>query len=163
MVESTSGIELSKLASAELSECLTEVSVVCSNSQNAVNMAKNLLKDDLFSCDSFSADESDDCIMEDILRSIINSQNMQIGTMIAWLEDNGYPLTEECVVEIESKVVNDGGDDNSSAEVDDEGVTVDMEEDPEASQVQQAQSLAYIRALSPVLLAGAALVCIILV
>ena len=127
-------------------------------------MAKNLLKDDLFSCDSFSADESDDCIMEDILRSIINSQNMQIGTMIAWLEDNSYPLTEECVVEIESKVVDEGGDD-APAEGDDEGVTVDMEEDQdqEVSQVQLAQSVAYASALSPVLLVGAALACVIIV
>jgi hypothetical protein len=52
------------------------------NTENAVNMAKSLLKHWSEKCSDLSgADESDDCIMEIILRSIVNAQNAQIQIM----------------------------------------------------------------------------------
>ena len=58
--------------------------------QNAVNMAKSLLKHWDYQCDDLGTD-SNECIMENIIRSIINGQNAQIQTMrdllVSWDAD----------------------------------------------------------------------------
>lgn len=68
--------------------------------QNAVNMAKALLKTGLLDCDDLT-EESDDCALEIILREIINAQNHQIQNMRGILEATypEYP-TDDCKVEI---------------------------------------------------------------
>jgi len=65
--------------------------------QNAVNMAKATLKTNKLSCSDLSSD-SDDCVMESILREIVNNQNFQIQGMYAIAESLGYPKTDDCKV-----------------------------------------------------------------
>lgn len=67
--------------------------------QNAVNMAKVLLKSGDLKCDDLT-EESDDCALEVILREIINGQNAQIQAMRSILESNGWPTEDDCKVEI---------------------------------------------------------------
>jgi hypothetical protein len=81
---------------------------------NAVNMAKALLKTDTVVCESFvpvagadpsapvssSADVSDDCTLEGILRDIIGNQNYQIQIMYGVLKDGGFPKSNDCVVDV---------------------------------------------------------------
>ena len=68
--------------------------------QNAVNMAKALLKMDKLNCEDILDDESPDCAMEAILREIMNKQNAQIQKMRWILEKNSYPQDNDCVVEM---------------------------------------------------------------
>jgi hypothetical protein len=74
--------------------------------QNAVNMAKALLHTQTLSCDDLT-DESDDCVMETILREIINGQNFQIQTMYNIAESLGYPRTDDCEVLISQQLMPD--------------------------------------------------------
>jgi len=68
--------------------------------QNAVNMAKALLKTGKVKCDA-SDNESDDCELEGILRTIISQQNHQILSMKGILEGDNIPEYSDCVVAIE--------------------------------------------------------------
>jgi hypothetical protein len=71
--------------------------------QNAVNMAKSLLAKWSQKCDDLSgADESDDCVMETILREIINGQNAQIQIMRQVLSDEGWDEFDDCPVQMSS-------------------------------------------------------------
>lgn len=67
--------------------------------QNAVNMAKALLHQNVLSCDDLTS-ETDDCIMENILRQIINAQNMEIQGMRGYLEEKGFVAVDDCQVDI---------------------------------------------------------------
>lgn len=68
--------------------------------QNAVNMAKALLVTGKLKCKDLT-EETDDCVLENILREIINVQNAQIQAMRGIL-DNQFPKypTDDCKVEI---------------------------------------------------------------
>jgi len=69
--------------------------------QNAVNMAKALLKTGKVQCDDLTDEESeqaDDCALEVILREIINNQNVQIQSMRAILDAKSYPEENDCKV-----------------------------------------------------------------
>merc|ERR1719201_3045842 len=69
--------------------------------QNAVNMAKALLKTDNVECDDLTDEESDqanNCSLQVILREIINVQNAQIQSMQGLLESGGYPEENDCQV-----------------------------------------------------------------
>jgi hypothetical protein len=66
--------------------------------QNAVNQAKTLLKTGFSSCDDLSDDEDPTCIMEGILREIINGQNAQIQAMRGILESLEEPQYADCEV-----------------------------------------------------------------
>lgn len=72
--------------------------------QNAVNMAKALLKTGKLKCDDVT-EETDDCALEVILREIINGQNHQIQTMQAILEAGDYKSENDCVVEMTSTTI----------------------------------------------------------
>jgi hypothetical protein len=65
--------------------------------QNAVNMAKALLKTGKVVCDDLT-EESDACITEGILREIVNNQNFQIHAMYGILEEMEYPKEDDCKV-----------------------------------------------------------------
>jgi hypothetical protein len=67
--------------------------------QNAVNMAKALLKTGL-SCEDLTDDEDPNCIMEGIMREIINGQNAQIQNMRGVLESLEEPAYADCVVPV---------------------------------------------------------------
>lgn len=71
---------------------------------NAVNMAKALLKTGLVECDDLT-EETDGCVLESILREIVNNQNFQIQAMYGILESMGYPKTDDCKVVIEESFV----------------------------------------------------------
>ena len=75
--------------------------------QNAVNMAKALLKTNKLQCEDLTQ-ETPDCVMEVILREIVNGQNHQIQLMRGYLESMSYPETDNCEVRIttESKAGN---------------------------------------------------------
>ena len=75
--------------------------------QNAVNMAKALLKTGTLDCANME-DETDDCTLEVILREIINNQNKQIQDMRGLLESNGWPETDDCKVDILGSVSKNG-------------------------------------------------------
>eukprot|EP00571_Detonula_confervacea_P011421 CAMPEP_0172304456 /NCGR_PEP_ID=MMETSP1058-20130122/5857_1 /TAXON_ID=83371 /ORGANISM="Detonula confervacea, Strain CCMP 353" /LENGTH=422 /DNA_ID=CAMNT_0013015687 /DNA_START=50 /DNA_END=1318 /DNA_ORIENTATION=- len=71
--------------------------------QNAVNMAKALLKTGKVKCDDLTdeeSDQADDCALEIILREIINNQNHQIQSMRGLLESKDYPQENDCKVEV---------------------------------------------------------------
>lgn len=70
--------------------------------QNAVNMAKSLLKKWEEMCADLGTSDTDDCIMEGILRSIVNSQNAQIQLMRDLLASNGWKEFEDCPVKMSS-------------------------------------------------------------
>jgi len=65
--------------------------------QNAVNMAKALLKRGTGVCDDITA-ETEACVMKSIVLSIINGQNHQIQQMRSVLEGLEYPQDDQCVV-----------------------------------------------------------------
>jgi hypothetical protein len=67
--------------------------------QNAVNMAKALLKSGV-SCKDLSDRGDPTCIMEVILREIINSQNAQIQSMRGALKALDEPAYADCVVPV---------------------------------------------------------------
>ena len=67
--------------------------------QNAVNMAKALLKTGEVKCNSLT-DEDPDCEMEIILREIISNQNAQIQVMRGILEAKSMPQTNDCTVTV---------------------------------------------------------------
>jgi hypothetical protein len=73
--------------------------------QNAVNMAKALLKTGELNCDNLE-DETDDCVMETILYDIVNGQNAQIQSMRAILEGENYPPVDDCKVNIMLETTN---------------------------------------------------------
>ena len=58
--------------------------------QNAVNMAKALLKTGKLECDDITNEGNPDCVMEEILRVIINGQNRQIQSMRKVLKAKSY-------------------------------------------------------------------------
>ncbi len=68
--------------------------------ENAVNMAKALLKTGVLECPNL-AEETDDCAMEIILREIVTNQNFQIQQMYGVLDAGGFSKTNDCVVEIQ--------------------------------------------------------------
>jgi hypothetical protein len=72
--------------------------------QNAVNMAKNILISGEVDCTTEGPTEEGDtvttaCLMDPIVRGIINTQNSQIQTMRGLLEAFGVPEKQECEVE----------------------------------------------------------------
>jgi len=71
--------------------------------QNAVNMAKALLKEDVLHCNFSSREDEDDCAMVEILREIINGQNSQIHAMRTILANKGWPLEDDCIVNVTSR------------------------------------------------------------
>ena len=74
--------------------------------QNAVNMAKSLLTHWDFDCgpEHLGDDTNNECIMENIIRSIINAQNGQIQTMRGLLVSNDWPEFDDCDVPIMGSV-----------------------------------------------------------
>ena len=83
--------------------------------QNAVNMAKALLKLAPVDCDDLTNEDDPDCMLEVILRDIINDQNHQIQKMRAILKAKNFPPTDDCVVEITSASLPvSGSSDNKS-------------------------------------------------
>jgi len=70
--------------------------------QNAVNMAKSLLKKWDEVCNDLGTSETDDCIMEGLLREIVNGQNAQIELMRQLLASNGWREFEDCPVKMSS-------------------------------------------------------------
>merc|ERR1712183_478299 len=79
--------------------------------QNAVNMAKNLLISGEVDCVLEGPVEEGDvvstaCLLDPIVRSIINTQNSQIQAMQGLLEQFGVPETHDCVVVSGAAAVN---------------------------------------------------------
>lgn len=70
--------------------------------QNAVNMAKNLLKTDKVPCDDVTDEDDWDCVMQVILRSIINGQNDEIQKMRGVLAELDLPMTDQCPIAVSS-------------------------------------------------------------
>jgi len=100
--------------------------------QNAVNMAKALLKTGTLSCADYT-DETDDCALEVILREIINSQNHQIQVMRSILDSKNLPPDNDCKVKISdvpytSDGIVDVNEVNSSDDADES--TDELEETP---------------------------------
>jgi hypothetical protein len=83
--------------------------------QNAVNQAKTLLKTGFSSnCDVLSDNEDPNCILEGILREIINGQNAQIQVMRGILESLEEPQHADCEVLV-SDESQEGSSGDSSA------------------------------------------------
>lgn len=74
--------------------------------ENAINMAKSLLKTGKLPCDDLLDEESPYCIMKSIMLEIVSTQNSQIQTMKALLERRGE-AAQTCHVDIlSSEIVN---------------------------------------------------------
>jgi hypothetical protein len=85
--------------------------------ENAVNMAKALLKNNNNGLDCYYNSETgeqegaeEDCEMVDMMWSIINGQNHQITMMRKWLEYNSEP--ESLICALEGAYDDDSYDDN---------------------------------------------------
>ncbi|KAL3893638.1 MAG: hypothetical protein SGARI_008034, partial [Bacillariaceae sp.] len=70
--------------------------------QNAVNMAKALIKTGTIECDDLADDETPDCILEGILFEIVSSQNLQIQNMYDYLESKRLPEKDNCNVYVDT-------------------------------------------------------------
>ncbi|CAB9517399.1 expressed unknown protein [Seminavis robusta] len=68
--------------------------------QNAVNMAKTLLLTGDVPCEDLTNDEDPYCVMQVILREIVNGQNFQIQAMRGLLEALNLPATDDCTVPV---------------------------------------------------------------
>jgi Domain of unknown function (DUF305) len=66
--------------------------------QNAVNMAKVLLHDGDVQCDDLTNEDDPKCVMEAVLRDIVNTQNHQIQQMLSILKGLNYSKTDDCSV-----------------------------------------------------------------
>lgn len=81
--------------------------------ENAINMAKNLLRlkgtdSNILNCTDYMDEEDQQCIMETLLRDVINGQNHEIQLFRQYLEAKEFaPEGEQCTVEI--KTILDGG------------------------------------------------------
>jgi hypothetical protein len=65
--------------------------------QQAVNQAKSLLLNGDFSCSPEDLGSEDyDCVLENLIRSIINAQNAQVQTFRALLESYEFPEFDKC-------------------------------------------------------------------
>lgn len=73
--------------------------------ENAINMAKTLLKEADLSCDTFT--DSPDCTMYAMGLEIINDQNFQVQLMRGLLESYGFNATNDCIVPVSNRT--DGG------------------------------------------------------
>merc|ERR1712129_505130 len=69
--------------------------------QNAMNMAKALLKTGKVDCPDIG-EESSSCDLKNILLSIVAGQNHQIQVMRGILEENQWPDTDACTIPAES-------------------------------------------------------------
>jgi 23S rRNA U2552 (ribose-2'-O)-methylase RlmE/FtsJ len=82
--------------------------------QNAVNMAKALLHETgQVVCPDITNEEAPDCILEVVLRDIVNVQNAQIQTMRAILDDKKLPEVDDCPVTVDSVRENQCPNDDS--------------------------------------------------
>jgi hypothetical protein len=72
--------------------------------QNAVNMAKTLLIENNLDCPDLTNEETPGCILEVILREIINGQNHQIQKMLGVLEELNFPVSDNCIVELDTSI-----------------------------------------------------------
>jgi uncharacterized protein (DUF305 family) len=72
--------------------------------QNAVNMAKSLLKRNALECDDIRDQGNPDCVMLKILYNIINAQNHQIHEMTHYLNSIGKLAKDDCAVNISMKL-----------------------------------------------------------
>jgi Domain of unknown function (DUF305) len=72
--------------------------------QNAVNMAKALLKTNTLECDDVRDEDNPNCVMVKIMFDIINGQNHQIQEMLKFLDAVESPRTDNCDVLIETGV-----------------------------------------------------------
>jgi Domain of unknown function (DUF305) len=77
--------------------------------QNAVNMAKTLLKLGSLQCDDLLDEEESGCIMVNMMHDTINSQNHQIQTMRDILEALSFPPEDDCVVTVTSSSSSSSG------------------------------------------------------
>ena len=68
--------------------------------QNAVNMAKTLLSTGDVPCEDLTNDEDPYCVMQVILREIVNGQNFQIQAMRGILDSLSLPATDDCIVPV---------------------------------------------------------------
>ena len=90
-------------SSAE-SEAALFIQQMIPHHQNAVNMAKALLKSGL-DCEDITDDEDPACALAGIAYEIINTQNFQIQVMRSVAEAMGVPAEDDCVVEVKTKKV----------------------------------------------------------
>lgn len=84
--------------------------------QNAVNMAKLLLRSPNVACDDLTL-ETPECLMNTIAREIINGQNFQIQVMRSVLEEKGYIDEDNCEVPL-SKA---NGSPEENGDIEDDG------------------------------------------
>lgn len=83
--------------------------------QNAVNMAKSLLKTGgMGTCEDLTNEDDPNCIMEHLMYEIISNQNHQIQTMRAVLEMLQEPAYADCVVSSGEHAHEEGSDDTVS-------------------------------------------------
>jgi Asp-tRNA(Asn)/Glu-tRNA(Gln) amidotransferase A subunit family amidase len=73
--------------------------------QNAVNMAKALLKTNTLQCDDVRNEDVPDCVMLKIMYDIINQQNHQIQEMYNYVDALGSPRTDNCDVEVTAPAI----------------------------------------------------------
>ncbi|KAL3786644.1 hypothetical protein HJC23_006840 [Cyclotella cryptica] len=93
---------MSSSVSGDIDETALFIHQMIPHHQNAVNMAKALIKTGTLQCDDLTDEESEqaaDCAMEVILRSIITGQNAQIQAMRGILEAKKFPPENDCIVE----------------------------------------------------------------
>lgn len=85
--------------------------------QNAINMAKTLWKSDYLQCDD-EDEESDDCVMQQLLHDIIAKQNRQVQEMEKVLYNKNLPDNEYCDLSAYASKdpTNDETDDEGGAE-----------------------------------------------
>jgi Domain of unknown function (DUF305) len=74
--------------------------------QNAVNMAKNLLRlkndVDVLACSDIANEGDSECLMEALVRDVINGQNHEIQIMLGYLQSQNITYDDSCSIDIET-------------------------------------------------------------
>lgn len=58
-------------------------------------------------CDDYADEENADCVMDNLMRDIVNGQNHQIQVMRGILEALRLPPEDDCVVRVSSNYTED--------------------------------------------------------
>lgn len=65
-------------------------------------MAKHFLHSSGVNCDDLTDEDNTECVMEGLMRDVVNGQNHQIQVMRGILEQLSLPAIDDCVVNVTS-------------------------------------------------------------
>lgn len=108
-----------------MSEAVLFVHQMVPHHQNAVNMAKTLLIRGSVTCTDYTNEDDQVCILNRLLRDIVNTQNHQIQQMRDYLDAFDQPQTDNCIIEVATLSIEGSGSSSSSSSASESSSTGD--------------------------------------